>query len=395
MNEDIYSIIIDLLTENIESAGRKRLKEWLNESPQNKEEYKHICEIWYASRWARYIAYISKNGAWNIIKLKREKEQYRKKLYYVSSIAASIVILFGVLFTIGNIEDKEYYNAPQVLAQTSPYSLQNINPILVLASGTSIDLLRSPEKNHLEDRGVSINIDSTSLAYTTGSKFRLKKGGFNEVLVPKCREMKVALADGTVVYMNSFSRLRFPVEFTGKTREVYLDGEAYFDVAEDAGHPFIVHTNKTDVKVLGTEFNVMTYANEEDTQVTLIKGLVNVKVADNYTNIKPGEQISINNKSLKEEVKTVDVNKYIAWREGLYKFESASLEQLLKYMERRYDISYFFERDSVKWLRFTGAFNHKSSVEEIFGMIEQMTDVKFEMQQVKFEMQEGRKILIK
>lgn len=395
MNEDIYSLIIDLLTENIESVERKRLKEWLDESPQNREEYKHICEIWYASRWARYISHISKNGAWNIIKLKREKEQYRKRLYYVSSIAASIVLLFGVLSIIGNIEDKEYYNAPQVLAQTTPYSLHNINPILVLASGTSIDLLRSPEKNHLEDRGVRINIDSTSLIYTAGSKFRLKKGGFNEILVPKCREMKVTLADGTVVYMNSFSRLRFPVEFTGKTREVYLDGEAYFDVAEDARHPFIVHTNKTDVKVLGTEFNVMTYANEEDTQVTLIKGLVNVKVADNYTNIKPGEQISINNKSLKEEVKTVNVNKYIAWREGLYKFESASLEQLLKYMERRYDISYFFERESVKCLRFTGAFDHKSSVEEIFGMIEQMTDVKFEMQQVKFEMQEGRKILIK
>jgi transmembrane sensor len=395
MNEDIYSLIIDLLTENIDSEGRKRLREWLDESPQNKEEYKQICEIWYGVRWARYIAHISKNGAWSIIKLKREKDQYKKRLYYVSSIAASIIILLSVLSAIRSTAGEDDYNVPQVLAQTTPYSLQNINPILVLASGTSIDLLKSPEKNYLEDRGVGIDIDSTSLVYTAGSKFRLKKGGFNEILVPKCREMKVALADGTIVYMNSFSRLRFPIEFTGKTREVYLDGEAYFDVAEDSRHPFIVHTNKADVKVLGTEFNIMTYANEEDTQITLVKGLVNVKVANNYTSINPGEQVSINNRSLEEEVKTVDVSKYISWREGLYKFESATLEQLLKYMERRYDISYFFERESVKYLRFTGAFDNKSSVEQIFGMIEQMTDVKFEMQQVKFEMQDGRKILIK
>lgn len=375
--------------------GRERLKSWLDESEQNKQEYKDICQVWYATRWVRYISHISKNSAWNIIKLKREKERYRRRLYYTMSAAASVIILFGMISVLWVNQVTVTDKVEQVLVQNTRYSLQNINPTLILSSGRSIDLLELQQKEYLSESGVSVSLDSGAVIYKDESMFKLQKGRYNEVLVPQSRNLKVELADGTVVYLNSVSRLRYPVEFSGDKREVYLEGEAYFDVAKDAKHPFIVHTDKTDVKVLGTQFNVMTYDNEEQTQITLLEGSVEVKLADKYTTIKPGDQMTIDNKALTSAVHHVDVTKFTAWREGFYKFDSASLEQLLKYMERQYGISYFFEKESAKKLQFTGAFDCKSSVEEIFGMIEQMADVKFEMQQFKLEMQDGRKILIK
>lgn len=395
VNEDIYSLIIDFLTDNLLPGERVRLQTWLNESERNKEEYRNICEVWYATRWVRYIAHISKNGAWNIIKLKREREMYRRRLYYMTAVAASVVMAFGIFTAMEMVRTEEIDPSRQVLAQSAPYSLQNINPTLILASGESIDLLKSVSGETLSDRGVAVRMDSTFLQYKAEGKFKTKRGGYHEVLVPRQKQMKLELTDGTVVYMNSVTRLRYPVQFGGDTREVYLDGEAYFDVAKDEEHPFVVHTNKTDVRVLGTEFNIMTYENEEKTEITLVNGAVTVKLPDTYTTIKPGEQISIDNKLLCARVSKVDVNKFIAWREGLYRFEEESLEHLLKYIERQYDISYFFENEKAKRLRFSGAFSSKSSVEEIFNILEQMTDVKFEMQHVKFEMQDGRKVLIR
>ena len=160
----------------------------------------------------------------------------------------------------------------------------------------------------------------------------------HSLTVPRGQTFKIILADGTEVYMNTDSRLVYPDRFTGKERCVYLEGEAYFKVAKDKEHPFIVRTRTLQTRVLGTEFNVSSYA-DSDTQVTLIEG--SVEVSDGRrttTRIRPGEQASLHTDG-NFSVQKVDVSSYVHWKEGYFYYDDVTLLDILKDLGRWYNVS--------------------------------------------------------
>ena len=197
-------------------------------------------------------------------------------------------------------------------------------------------------------------------------------------MIPRGGEYTLLLADGTKVYLNSVTKLRYPVSFASHERRVYLSGEAYFEVAHDSLHPFIVETEGMSVRVYGTEFNVNTY-NEGIIQTTLVNGKVGIRVPETGEEVflQPNEMAEFLNSFSSIRVKKVDTFVYTAWKDGKFVFENESIEEIMERLTRWYDIKVFFENESVKNQIFNGVITRFVDVEDVLHLIEGTATVKF------------------
>lgn len=191
----------------------------------------------------------------------------------------------------------------------------------------------------------------------------------------------MALADGTVVYLNSATRLKYPVVFNEKERKVYLSGEAYFEVAKDAERPFLVEVANVEVKVYGTSFNVNSYR-EGNVQTVLVEGSVGVKVLASGVEsvIKPGQMAEFKQGNTGVEVREVDVTLYTDWKNGIFRFENQRLEDILTTLSNWYNVDVFYQTSSVKDLHFSGYMERYKEIDTILGAITLSTGVRFSIQ---------------
>ncbi len=200
--------------------------------------------------------------------------------------------------------------------------------------------------------------------------------------VKRGQEYQLILADGTKVWINSMSSIKFPVQFTSRSREVTITGEVYFEVEPDAKRPFIVHTPVHDVQVLGTTFNISCYQDDVTAQTTLVEGSVKVsKTIGSLEELKmkPNQQYIFDKTALKSELRNVDASIYTAWTSGYFQFEEETLEEVFKKLTRWYNIDVFFVDNQQRFEYFTGRLPRFEKVDVILKMIEKVSNVKFEV----------------
>lgn len=174
----------------------------------------------------------------------------------------------------------------------------------------------------------------------------------NTLIVPPTKDYKLVLADGTKVWLNSSSQLKFPMNFTGPLREVYLEGEAYFEIAQHKEKPFIVHTANTVVRVLGTKFNLMAY-DQQETTTALVEGKVKMEIlGGDVMELKPGYKGVYNGDGLLKE--SFDPNETLSWKEGVYYFRNKSLLEISYMVNRWFDLPVVFANDKLKSKTITG-----------------------------------------
>ena len=262
---------------------------------------------------------------------------------------------------------------------------------LVLTTGISIYLNDKPQANSKNEITLELN-DGTKRIINPGSLQRIKNNQgdvvglhkddilvygksagdrnkfiYNKLSVPFGKKFQISLADGSLVYLNAGSELKYPVHFVaGQTREVYLNGEAYFEVAKDSNHAFVVHAKGLDTKVYGTEFNISSYENDDNVKVVLVEGSVGVfkegvdKLDQNAIMLIPNEKAELDfsdGKFLKEEVK---VDKYTSWKDGVLIFENEKFESIIKKLERHFNVEIINEYDDINENKYTGVFDIES-----------------------------------
>ncbi len=182
---------------------------------------------------------------------------------------------------------------------------------------------------------------------------------FNELTVPYGKKFQIKLSDGTHVYLNSGSKIKYPVRFLNNSkREVFLDGEAYFEVKKNDRAPFVVNTEELNTVVLGTKFNVSSYKNEFNTSTVLVEGAVRVEGGGKATEIEPGERAVIEDGSI--SVDAVNVEKHIAWTKGKLFFVDDSFELILKELERHFNVRIENDDQDLGKIPFTGTFETES-----------------------------------
>ena len=181
---------------------------------------------------------------------------------------------------------------------------------------------------------------SLTLYFIARSDHNALSAKYNTIDVPYGERSQITLYDGTKVWLNSGTKLKYPVVFSPNSREVMIEGEAFFDVARDTKHPFIVNAGKLKVEVLGTHFDVCAYPDDNEFSTTLEEGSVNAINTENgkFAKLNPGEQVILNCETNGLKCQRVDVDLYTSWKENLLKFDDATFEEVIKKMERWYDV---------------------------------------------------------
>ncbi len=250
--------------------------------------------------------------------------------------------------------------------------------MLTLADG-SVVALTDAQNGVLASQGSSnvVKLANGELAYQSNNK-QENEVMFNTIVTPRGGKYRLVLPDGTKVWMNAESSLRYPTVFTGSTREVELNGEAYFEVARNAQQPFRVQVKDMKVEVLGTHFNIMAYENEAATAATLVEGSVRVSSPLQQLLLKPGQQALKDNSGQMKMLDDVDIQQVLAWKNDYFQFNADPLDRLMRQIERWYDVSVKFD-GVVPERKFGGKISRSSPLTDILKVLE-LSDVKFRVE---------------
>ena len=306
--------------------------------------------------------------------MRKIRASRRRKLYWLSA-AASIMVVFSLsLFLWINGEDSGQKNtgvpAPQRKGQVE----------LILSSGERMVL--GTDSLRLGNR-VEAGMLRDSLRKLSYLQAPAGQDGqeeiFNTLVIPVGGLYELELSDGTRVWLNSVSQLRYPVQFTGKERKVYLSGEAYFDVKTDSLRPFIVESGGMNVRVYGTEFNVTAYRDEK-LRTTLVQGKVGIKVdGEKELLLRPGQMAEYDAQTKHLEVQEGNTYLYTAWKEGTFAFKDETIEEIMGRLSRWYDLNVFYANEEVKKQLYDGIIPQVKDFEDILRMIEGTATIHFEI----------------
>lgn len=250
--------------------------------------------------------------------------------------------------------------------------------MLKLADG-SVIALNDAENGMLTKQGGAkvLKLADGELVYETDNK-QAGAGVFNTIITPRGGKYQLMLPDGSKVWMNAASSLRYPTVFDGETREVFLAGEAYFEIAHNPAQPFHVRVNDMQVEVLGTHFNIMAYENEAANAVTLVEGAVNVSTPVQQMRLKPGQQVLQESNGNMNMLSDVNVQQVLAWKNGYFQFNSERLDRLMRQIERWYDVSVVYA-GTVPDRKFGGKISRSSPLGDVLKALE-LSDVKFKVE---------------
>ena len=310
-----------------------------------------------------------------------EKSIYDRKSRRMTlrwSIAASIILLVGLFVgrTINGVRD---IHEEQELAK-SVMQPGTSKAILMMADGKEVVLEQGQNLNILLNERVRVATSNRGIVYEEHGKGVVTEE-YNKLTTPIGGEYSLVLSDGTKVFLNADSELKYPVEFSDGKRIVDLKGEAYFEVHKDSLRPFVVRVNGAEVTVLGTSFNVNTYGDDGQIYTTLVNGSVRVSSVKNGQAevLKPGMQSVMNVQSGLLTVRKVDVEPYVAWREGRFVFRAMTLDLIMRQLQRWYDFEVFYQNSELKDYEFRGVIKRDMDLDKVLSVIKATTNVDFEV----------------
>lgn len=295
---------------------------------------------------------------------------------WCGAAAASVAVLLAVWFFADRVEVEE-----KTLAAAETL-VGRRTAELILASGERVELGGNALNIKTED-GRRIAADSCKrLSYREADVEGVmeEEPVYNTVRVPGGADYAVELADGTIARLNCETELRYPVRFVGKERRVYLDGEAFFEVAKNVEMPFIVETKQMQVEVTGTQFDVKAYAEDETMQATLVEGGVEVcayGAGSKPVALTPSQQYVLDVQTRQAEVKKVDVQLYTGWVEGMFVFKNQRLEDVMTMLARWYSVDVFYIGESVKDIRLSANLGRYEHIDKILDIIQETNKIGF------------------
>ncbi len=363
---DDASLIKKSLLKDLSEEDRMKL-ELLLEDWQLREVYDQLSDPTYLKKqFMEYENYSGKKG----YMVFRERRGCARWVNMIRWVAAVWVIVLGAMLwlTLGESGEKE---VPPVASKVIPAGEKKAR--LILADGTEVEVSKTGA-HVLKEEGVNIKYENGEISYETERVST--EIVYNELEVPRGGECIVTLDDGTKVWVNAETQLKYPVTFVGEKREVILEGEAFFDVVKNE-KPFIVKTSFGDVRVLGTSFGINAYADAPESYTTLVRGKVSVEAGtSDPLVIKPGEQVvtSKDGKMIRQEV---DVEEFVGWKDGIYVFREKHLGDIMKTLERWYNISVLFEEEELRELPFTGNLKRYDDINVFFDALTRTGDMKY------------------
>lgn len=377
-----------VFTEEASEEETQQAERLLNRHPRLKEEMEALREKGALEQAFASREQFSATDAYQrfLQQTRRPATPARKRRFSFpvwQAAAAAILLLVGV-FALEILNREE----PEVLTILAPDEPKGM---LELTDGKKIGV--EQQELTLVEGDIQVDYKQGVLSYTPAKQQPIHQAPeedaetteYNKFVIPKGGENTIVLSDGTTVRLNADTKLTYPVRFKGKRRIVILEGEAFFDVAHDPEHPFIVRTRYGEVSVLGTAFNINAYNENEACYTTLVRGKVRVTTPmDEVQELQPGEQAVVWVDRI--EKRTVDVNDYAGWVNGIFSFHNESLENIMSTLARWYNIEIIYEEPALRHLTYTGTVKRYENINSFLDAFELTGDLSYRIS--------GRKIYL-
>ncbi|APY10560.1 hypothetical protein BWZ22_04605 [Seonamhaeicola sp. S2-3] len=331
-----------------------KIHEWIEASEANKQQF-----IALKKAWAMTPAENAKNKA---LALKQIQAKIKNKPVFktqtILKYAATVVLLISVSFYL-----KNYYNNTPIENEV----------VLELGNGNTQKLTETTNKVVTDTKGQVLGKQQANQIIYTAKEITAKNTAYNTLKVPYGKTFKVVLSDSTIVHLNAGSTLKYPVQFAGlSTRKVVLTGEAFFEVAKDKAHPFIVETNKINIEVLGTKFNLSTYDNDNFAHCELMEGAVLATETTNPNNsihLAPNQQAKWDKTTKTFKLNTININNHISWIHGELIFNNMPFPEILKKIERAYNVKINNNSKTLSQQHFSGSVNVKEDITNFLNLL--------------------------
>lgn len=352
--------------------------EWLNASSQNRMLLESFRSAKNIEGDLAIIRQLNANTAWDRLNNKKPNlvKSFRK---WSLGMVATIVFIFGCFL----VWKEDYIHLGSDRKSDMVSKKQDIAPatsgaVLVLADGTKVSLNGNTTKT-LSKNSNLIGNSNELIVKQTDQPIPMQ---YNSLIVPKASFYKMTLADGTKVWVNALSQLKFPAQFSTKERRVFLEGEAYFEVIPNTDHPFIVESRGNEIKVLGTHFNINSYS--DHVRTTLAEGRVEVRQNEQRVELYPGEYAS----SFKDNLfkGKADLAHDLAWHNNEFYFKKETIVNIAHQLSRWYDLDVIFRGNVQLDKEYTGSIERDVKLSQVLEMLSYVSDLKFDV--------EGKKLII-
>ncbi len=367
--EDIDFLLMRYVLGEMNDDEKVLVREWIAADEKHAEYYKDFQMFHLKMEWGMRANAVVHDS---LVRWRVKARQRRLRVLYWS--VACLIVLFsvgGILWMLP--EDEPVYVTEKIEPGKS-------KAVLYMASGDVVNVDGQTGVMKEKD-GTRIEIDGKEgIAYRVTGGQQQEETLSNRIVIPRGGEFKLILADGTAVWLNSDSELSYPTAFAGQKLEVFLRGEAYFDVKPDSLHPFIVHVDEVRIQVLGTQFNINTYA-EGSIKTVLVEGSVDLRNrAGEHVVLTPNRMADYRTVEGRFELTDVDVQPHVAWREGNFIFQSESLESIMNKLSVWYDLNVFYANEGLRDIRLSGNLERFSDVGKLFSKFEQISEARFKIQ---------------
>jgi len=385
-------LIAKHLRGELTTAENEQLEQWLQSDPQNRELFNKLSDSFLINDQLEVYASNNKEEAWeNIVSKTGYKTNVKKRnLKQLMPYAAAVFLLLAAGITANRYLLKKEERMPLAVHPTDLLPGGN-KAILKLADGSEIALDDSKKGQIARQQNVLIaKTENGQVVYRADDAANRSLASniiqYNAIITPRGGQYELVLPDGTKVWLNAASSLRYPTTFSGADRRVELTGEAYFEVAKNAAKPFFVKTSTQTVEVLGTHFNINSYADEKEAKTTLLEGSVKVScnTGKSFVKIAPGQQ-AVNSLNEINIVRNADVDEAIAWKNGKFLFRNTDLQTIMRQLSRWYDVDVEYQ-GQVPERHYRGRISRNVPVSQVFEILK-TSGLNFTIN--------GRKIIVK
>lgn len=315
-----------------------------------------------------------------VISMLSAKKERRKNIRYAAAAIIICMLSVSLYFLFKPQPARQISKTENIKSPANDVAPGGNKAILTLANGRSI-ILDSAANGTLTTQGNSKILKLNGMLSYNTLKNKSSEVLYNTISTPRGGQYELMLSDGSKVWLNAASSLRFPASFVGKERKVELLGEAYFEVAKNAAMPFKVKVHGMEVEVLGTHFNINSYDNESMIRTTLLEGSVKINKNNSSSLLKPGQQAQMNKAGEIKIINNVDVEEAIAWKEGKFQFDKADIHDIMRQLARWYDVD--VEYKGTVSSHFGGTISRDVNLSQVLNMLHLTGEVNFQIQDKK------------
>lgn len=364
--------ISDIISGQADAENQHTVDSWIAENERNKDLFDKICSEDTMQKKIHNYKNSDAEQAFDKFLKARTQRSKRRILYRVLSGVATIALCLG-LWTLVQLQKQK--TQPLQVATTEQHAtdMSENKPVLTLGDGTQMNVWGDNLHFKETEKGQKIMLGDSLLSQRDDST---TTESYNTLEVPAMCDFHFTLSDGTKVWMNAASTLKYPTKFAADSRTIFASGEIYLEVAKDAKRPFYVAIDGITIKVLGTSFNIRAYENENDTKVTLIEGKIAAQTNDKEYTLTPGKQLKRGKTFGGVGIRTVDPTEIIAWTKGYYVFKKSRLQDVATTLQNWYGVTIMMTSEISSTTTYTGVVNKKESLDVFLRRLEEVSNVR-------------------